>query len=73
MKKKPFLSRLFKVRKVAENPGKRFATQDDIRKKLEHYRSKEGPANFVSAGVYYVSEVEHDPADEDLAEEVSSK
>jgi hypothetical protein len=70
--KKPFLARLFRRKKDGDST-KCVATTDDIRKKLENYQSKDGPASFGSARVYSVTEVERQRDEElSLEEDVSN-
>lgn len=64
--KKSFFSRWFKSRAGEKVVDKPIATPDDIRRKLEHYQRQDGPAEFGSAGVYFVSEVDEDASDSDL-------
>lgn len=59
--KTPFFSRFSKSKVSKKEPEKTIATPDDIRRKLENYKKKDGPARFGSAGVYYVNEVDDQP------------
>lgn len=53
--KKSFLKRFQRKRAKGQATEKTVATFDDIRKKLETYERKEGPANF-GAAMYHVNE-----------------
>lgn len=68
----PFFSRLFRSKAGKKNTDRPSATPEDIRKKLEHYKRKEGPASFSNAGVYNVSEVDDESINsKTLAEEAA--
>ena len=59
--KKSVFSRFFRSKARKKQPEKPVATPEDVQKKLADYRSKEGPASFTSAAVYFVNELEsHD-------------
>ncbi len=56
--KKSFFKRFKRPKAKGVLVDKAVATSDDIRKKLEGYERKEGPANFGSAGLYSVNEMD---------------
>ena len=58
--KKTFFSRFQRSKGKNKAPERVVATPDDIRKKLENYQRKDGPANFGNAGLYHVNEVDQE-------------
>ncbi|MBA53278.1 MAG: hypothetical protein CMK89_02380 [Pseudomonadales bacterium] len=56
--KKSLFSRFFKNKSSKRQPEKAVATPADLQKKLANYQRVEGPANFTSAAVYFVNEVD---------------
>lgn len=56
--KKSLFTRFNRPKARGEEVEKTIATSDDVRKKLENYKKGSGRADFGSAGLYHVNEVE---------------
>ncbi|MVF12863.1 hypothetical protein FT643_11995 [Ketobacter sp. MCCC 1A13808] len=56
-----FFSRFSRKKRVTDHAPAQAATPEDIRRKLENYQKREGPANFGSAELYFVSEIDQEP------------